>query len=151
MRNKRPLSLVAMFFLLVTASGTAAAQTSGLAVNHVAVDVAVSDITLVRASDTTAVIRSNAGALHIVKLADLIGAAKAVVKEITPGRLVLEEIFTGKDGKPNRASIVIKEGERGGSRYLQRADEPPLTGTKPLIVPITPAATTPAPKKPPRM
>jgi hypothetical protein len=148
MRNKRPLYPLAAAFLFV-ATGIATAQTSG-PVNHVAADAAVSDITLVRASDTTAVIRSGAGVLDTVKVADLIGATKAVVREIATGRLVLEEVFTGKDGKPNRASIVIKEGERGGTRYLQRGDEP-LTGTRPLIAPVTPGSDKPAPKKPPQL
>jgi hypothetical protein len=151
MRNKQPLfSLAVMSVLMATAIG-AAAQSGGPAVNHVAREVSVGDITLVKASETTAVIRSKAGVLDTVKTADVVGVTKAVVREITPGRLVLEERFTGADGKPNRASIVIKEGERGGTRYVQRSEEPPLTGTRPLVVPVQPAGIKPAPKKPPQL
>jgi hypothetical protein len=119
---------------------------------HVATDAAVSSIVLVKASDAVAVVRVGAGALEKLRAGDLVAKTKAVVKEISSQRLVLEETFVEKNGKPNRALIVIKEGERGGTRYLQRADEPPLTGTKPLIVmPATPDPAKPAPKKRPQM
>jgi hypothetical protein len=149
MRNRRRLSVIATIgFVLAVAVRPSAAQTSAPVVQHAAPDIAISEITLVKASDTTAVIRSKAGAVDTVKIADVVGDSK----EITPGRLVLEEVFAGNDGKPNRALIVIKEGERGGTRYLQRADEPPLTGTKPLVVvPAAPDSAKPTLKKPPQM
>lgn len=151
MRSRRRLStLAAPAFVLLAAVHPAAMQPRAPSTNHAAAGVAISDITLVKASDTTAVIRSRAGALETVKVADLVGATRAVVKEITPGRLVLDDAFTGTDGKSNRAVIVIKEGERGGTRYLQRPDEPPISATKPLMVmPAAPDAAKPTPKKPP--
>lgn len=110
------------------------------------------ETTLVRATADMAVVRSAAGALEKISAGDLVGTTKAVVKEITPGRLVLEESFIDKDGKPNRALIIIKEGERGGTRYLQRAGEPAITGTKPLIaMPAAPDQAKPTPKKPPQL
>jgi hypothetical protein len=115
-----------------------------------AADEQLADLVLVKASTGAAVVRFGKGPLRTIHLDDRLGATKAVVKAIAAGRLELEETFTGRDGKPNRALIVIKEGERGGTRYLQRPDEPNAVGTKPLIVPAGPDAK-PAPKKPPQM
>ena len=94
-------------------------------------------------------IRVGTGALEKANVGDLVGTTKAVIKEISTGRIVLEETFTDKDGRQNRALIVINEGERGGTRYLQRSDEPRFTGT--TLVPVSPAApatTKTPPKKP---
>jgi hypothetical protein len=118
---------------------------------HIAAAESVNVVTLIKASDTHAAIRTGTGPIHTVKVNDLVGATKAVVKEIGAGRIVLEETFTEKDGKPNRALIVIKEGERGGMRYLQRADEPAITGTRSIVMPITPDPAKSTPKKPPLM
>ena len=118
-------------------------------IRQVAADGAISETMLVKASDGVAVIRIRAGALEKVKVGDLVGTTKAVIKEISTGRIVLEETFTAKDGGPNLALIVIKEGERGGTRYLQRADEPHFTGTRPVqVTPATPDVVKPSPKKP---
>jgi hypothetical protein len=103
-------------------SATAIAQTprpAGTA-RHVAVEASTNTILLSKATDMTAVIRAGAGALEKIAVGDFVGKTRALVKEISPGRLVLEENFTETDGKPNRALIVIKEGERGGTRFLQR-------------------------------
>ena len=81
-------------------------------------------LVLMKATDGAAVIRFANGPLEKVKVGDLVGSTKAVVKQIDAGRIVLDETFTGSDGKPNRASIIIKEGERSGTRYLQRVDGP---------------------------
>ncbi len=119
---------------------------------HVAAGESVDVLRLIKTSDTTAVIRAGSGPIHTVKVDDVVGVTKAVVKEIGAGRLVLEETLTDKDGKPNRALIVFQEGERGGTRYLQRPGEPAFTGTRPLIVmPAAPDPAKPAPKKPPQM
>jgi hypothetical protein len=96
-------------------------------------------ITLVKATDGTAIVRIN-GALTKVRAGDRLEAPKALVREVTRGRLVLEETFTGTDGKPNRALIVIREGETGGTRYLQRPEKPKPSATK-----VTPAR---PPRKP---
>jgi hypothetical protein len=119
---------------------------------HVAAEDSVTAVVLVKATDGTAVIRVGNGPLQTVRINDLVGTTKAVVKEIGAGRVVLDETFAGSDGKPNRAQIVIKEGERGGTRYLQRLDTPRITGTKQgVITPPAPDPSKPAPKKPPRM
>jgi hypothetical protein len=119
----------------------------------VAVEKPVAETTLVKASDGIAVIRVAKGPMERVTVGDRIGLTKAVVTEISSGRLVLEEPFTGRDGKANRALIIVKEGETGGTRYLQRADEPRFTGIKPLVIapPAAPESAKPAPKKPPQM
>ena len=108
---------------LVVWAATAVAQD---APRHVYAEALTSAVSLTKATDGIAVVRVGAGALEMVKPGDLIGTTKAVVKEITAGRLVLEETFVEKDGKPNRARIVIREGERGGTRYLQRPDRPQM-------------------------
>ena len=125
------------------------ADQPGAPPKHVLVLEPMSATMLVKASDGVAVIRIRAGALEKVKVGDLVGTTKAVIKEISTGRIVLEETFTAKDGGPNLALIVIKEGERGGTRYLQRADEPHFTGTRPVqVTPATPDVVKPSPKKP---
>ena len=125
------------------------ADQPGAPPKHVLVLEPMSATMLVKASDGIAVIRVTKGPMERVRVGDLIGLSRAVVREIAPGRLVLEETFTAKDGGPNLALIVIKEGERGGTRYLQRADEPRFTGTRPVqVTPATPDVVKPPPKKP---
>lgn len=107
----------AVVLSLVVLVATAFAQD---APRHVYAHALTGAVVLTKATDSVAVVRVGTGSLEKVKPGDLIGTTKAVVKEITAGRLVLEETFIEKDGKPNRALIVIKEGERGGTRFLQR-------------------------------
>lgn len=125
------------------------AQTSPA--REIAVKEPVGALTLIKVGDGLAVIRFGTGSLEKVRVNDVVGATKAVVKEIGAARIVLDEAFTGVDGRPNRALIVIKEGERGGTRYLQRADEPRITGTKPAPVTTAEPGVKPLPKKPGRM
>lgn len=147
--HHRYLVLALTLLLSAGLAGHAWSQPAGR--RHVAAKHSVGDTTLVKATADVAVIRGAAGALEKIKTGDFVGTTKAVVKEIAPGRLVLEESFIDKDGKPNRALIIIKEGERGGTRYLQRADEPAITGTKPLsVMPAVPDRAKPTPKKPPQ-
>src|SRR5688500_13542294 len=68
---------------------------------HLAAEHPVTSIVLVKAADDGAVVRAAARSLETVRVGDLVGRTKAVVKEVSPGRVVLEENFTGKDGKPN--------------------------------------------------
>jgi hypothetical protein len=106
---------------------------------------------LVKASNGSAVVRAG-GVLEKIATGDRIGKTKAVATEITAEHVVLDETFIDQDGKPNRARIVFKEGERGGTRYQQRAGEPSVTATVPLIaMPAAPETAKPAPKKPPQM
>lgn len=94
----------------------------------------LSELTLVRSGGDKAVVKFGAGPLIMISVGDRIGRNGAEVKEIAAGRVVLEEVFTGKDGRPNRAQIILKEGERGGTRYLLRPDETPPPGTRPVII-----------------
>jgi len=91
--------------------------------------VATTEITLVRSADGVAVLRTATGPLTTVHVRDRVGRTHAVVREITRGRMVLDETFTGADGLPNSAQIIFKDGEKGGTRYLRRPDEkrPPPT------------------------
>jgi len=128
-------------------SGESRAQDRPPAPRHVAAQTAVGETTLVKASDGIAVIRVAARELEKVRTGDLVGTSKAVVMEIAAGRLVLEETYTGADGRPNKALIIFKDGESGGTRYLPRPEEPRPIGSKP--VPVGPIAP-PVPRAPKR-
>jgi hypothetical protein len=77
--------------------------------------------------------------LELVRVGDRLGTTQAVVKELAVGRMVLEETFLGEDGGWNRALIVLTEGARGGTRFLQRSEEPRLVGITPLRPQPTPS------------
>lgn len=124
---------------IVCALATTQTVSSG---REVAAKEAISTLTLVKAVDGSAVIKLSTAVLEKVQVGDRLGTNKAVVKEITQGRLVLEETFAGKEGS-ERALIVFAEGERGGTRYLGSPDQPRITGTRPSVVVPT--------KKPPQM
>ena len=149
MRSNNRLTVIAIVAFALVAGSASAAPSQSTVATQVASTTPVSEITFIKSSDTSAIIRSRDKVLDKLKVGDHVGTAKALVKEISPGRLVLEETFTGKDGEPNRAVVVIKAGERGGTRYLQRADEPHFTGTRPVqVTPATPDVVKPSPKKP---
>src|SRR5437870_4232081 len=82
----------------------------------------VARLTLVKSTDGKAVIRFRQSPLQIVAVGDRVGKTRATVVTIAPGRLVLEEVTTGSDGKPLRAEIVIRDGETGGKRFLRHPD-----------------------------
>jgi hypothetical protein len=118
---------------------------------HIAADSDIAAIVLVKTSNGSAVIRAGS-ALEKVATGDRIGKTNAVATEITAERVVLDETFIDQGGKPNRARIVIKEGERGGTRYLQRPGEAAVAPTAPLVaMPPAPETAKPTPKKPPQM
>lgn len=100
----------------------------------IAADADVKLLTLVRSSEGKAVVRFGTGDLHLLAAGDRIGRTKATVTGITPGRLVLDEVTMGADGKPLRAQIVVRDGETGGKRYLGHPDIDAPTGTRPQIV-----------------
>ena len=101
----------------------------------VAPDGDLAQMTLMNASEKQAVVRFNGrGPLYVIAVGDRIGRSKATVKEVALNRVVLDEAFTGADGRPNRASIVLKKGETGGTRLLQRLDTGAPAGRRPLIV-----------------
>jgi hypothetical protein len=121
------LHVVTFALTLLVASGVCAA-----AAKDVAPDGDLAQMTLMNASATQAVVRFGAkGPLYVVAVGDRVGRNKATVKEIALNRLVLDEAFTGSDGRPNRAIVVLKKGETGGTRSLQRADNVP-TGRRPV-------------------
>jgi len=127
---------------LLVASGVCAA-----AGKDVAPDGDLAQLTLMNATDTQAVVRFGPrGPLHVIAVGDRVGKAKAVVKEIALNRVVLDEAFTGADGRPNRATIVLKKGETGGTRSLQRSDTASPAGRRPVIV--EPPKDTKQPAKP---
>src|SRR3989304_2496908 len=67
----------------------------------VGIDQDLSDMSLVKSSEGKAVVRFGSGPLEVTAVGDRLGRNKAEVKEIIPGRVVIEEFFTGKNG-PNR-------------------------------------------------
>lgn len=152
MRSKAVLVSLGLTAVLHSVSAASAAQATSA--THAAPKTGTVDITLVKASDESAVIREPDGTLSTIKVGDSVGTLKAVVKEISTRRLVLDETFTDKDGAPNRATIIFDEGQRGGTRYFQRPGSPKVIGTKaPTVTPLPAGSesTKPAPKKPPQM
>ena len=111
-------------------------ESASPASRHVGEREDLKQLALVKAGASKAVVRFGAGALEIISVGDRLGRGKAEVKEISAGRLVVEETFTGRDGGTNTAQIILNDGETGGKRYLRRLDEPPPPpATRPLIVP----------------
>ena len=108
----------------------------------------LSAMTLVRSSDGKAVVRFGATApLEMLAAGDRVGRTAARVVSIAPGRLVLEEVTTGADGKPLRSEIVLRDGQTGGKRFLNHPDLNAPVGLRPEVVePAAPAAN--APKTP---
>lgn len=96
-------------------------------------DQELSDLSLVRSSEGRAVVRFSAGPLEKVTVGDRLGKNHAVVKEITPGRVMIEESFTGKNG-PNRAEIIIRDGEKGGTRLFQHSEEEAPVLMRPMVI-----------------
>ena len=92
------------------------------------------DLLVVKTTSDAAVVRVGT-TLETIRVGDRIGRTHALVKEIVRGRVVLEETFIGADGSPNLAVIVIKDGEKGGTRYLRRAEEKRPIVTQPGRMP----------------
>ena len=120
--------------LVVVGLPTAVAVAQTPVPPRVLVTAQIPDITLVRSTSDGAVIRVATGSLQTVHVGDRVGRTAAVVKQITRGRMILEETFTGVDGKPNVAEIIFKDGEKGGTRYLRRPDEKRPLAVRPVIV-----------------
>jgi hypothetical protein len=118
---------------VAAALSTAPAPLAGSeATRQVGRDQDVDRLTLVRSAPGTAVIRFAAGPLTALSVGDRLGRTRAKVTEIDAGRMVLEETFTDANGRPNRAYIVFKDGERGGKRYLQRPEGTPPAAARPV-------------------
>lgn len=94
-------------------------------------------LTLVMSGTDRAVVRfgaSGAGSgLIVLESGDRIGRTAAVVREIGPGRLVLDEITRGKDGRPHRAQIAFRVGHTGGQRYMRDPGIDAPIGVRPEV------------------
>ena len=92
----------------------------------------LSDLILVRSASGRAVVRFGLGALETIRVGDRLGRNRAEAVEIDAKRLILDERFVGRDGAPNKARIVLRDGERGGTRYLEHLDETTPPATRPI-------------------
>ena len=92
------------------------------------------DLTLLKVSNGNAIVRFGAKELLIVRVGDRLGRNQAEIRDVAPGRIVIEETFTGADGRPNRALVTLKEGEKGGTRVLLRNEEEPPAATRQRVV-----------------
>ena len=99
----------------------------------VASAVPLASVTLVKSSDGRAVVRAG-GALHVLRVGARVGQTEARVTEIAEGRLVLEEVTTGPDGKPARARIVLRDGETGGRRFSRDPGTAPPAAVRPEVI-----------------
>ena len=91
-------------------------------------------LTLLNSTGSNAVVRFGAKPLQVISVGDRLGKNQAEVKAIEADRLLLEETFIGPDGKPNRAQIVLKKGETGGTRYLVRPETDAPPARRPVVV-----------------
>jgi hypothetical protein len=110
----------------------AGAQEKGNAARSIGPDKSLSDVVLVRSTSGSAVVRFGAGPLEVVRVGDRLGRNGAEIVEIEGKRLILDERFTGRDGAPNRARVVLGDGERGGTRYHERLDETQPPARRPV-------------------
>jgi hypothetical protein len=112
---------------------------------HIGRDAELNDLRLVKSTEGKAIVRIAAGPLEMLAVGDRIGRHGAQVKEIAPGRLVLKEVRADADGEMTTALIVLRDGEQGGKRFLDRLDEQPPAAVRPLAVPQLPRKVPPAP------
>jgi hypothetical protein len=146
-----PVRLTAAEFGYVLVSGTATMTAATKPFNHsvvvgtippapprVRVGTAddLPDLTLLKVSAKTAIVRFGRKEMLIVRVGDRLGRNGAEILEIGAGRMVLDETFIGTDGKPNRARVTLEEGETGGTRVLRRHEElPPPAGRQRIVQP----------------
>jgi hypothetical protein len=122
-------AIIVFVFIL---SAALQAQTPKKPVVAPAFDLAT--LTLVKTSDTEAVVRFGASPAEVIAVGDRLGKSAASVVEIAAGRIVLEEATTAADGTPLRARIVVREGETGGRRYQRQPGVTPPPGVRPEVV-----------------
>jgi hypothetical protein len=133
-RLKADTTYVAAAARQAPAGGTREKKTLG---EHERLD----DLTLIRIGKRHAAVRFGRGPLLLVSVGDRLGRNGAEVKEIDGTRLILEERSTAADGTANLARVVLREGERGGTRYLDRPDEPAPVAVRPVpLLPRKPPA-----------
>jgi hypothetical protein len=104
------------------------------------------NLTLVKSDAGKAVVRFGTGALQLLAVGDRVGRTSAVVRSVEPGRLVLDEIAAGADGRPQASQIVWRDGETGGTRFRRQSDQRAPAGVRPRA--IEPVAPSDAAKKP---
>jgi hypothetical protein len=119
----------------------AGAQAQDRAKPAIAAKESLSAMTLVKSSDGKAVVRFGQAPLEVLSPGDRVGKTAATVVTIAPGRLVLEEVTAGADGKPLRSEVVFRDGQTGGKRFLSHPDLNAPVGRRPEVVePPAPAA-----------
>lgn len=95
-------------------------------------------MTLVRSSEGKAVVRFGPGGggagLIVLEPGDRVGRTGAIVREVAPDRLVVEEVTRARDGRPRRAQIVFREGHPGGRRYMRDPGIDAPTAVRPDVV-----------------
>ena len=119
--SRRVAALLAFVGLMTFRS--AFAQDARPAREPIEPDQNLTTLTLVRSSDGKAVVRFGKGPLRLIARGDRLGRRRAEVVEIAAGRVVIDEPVAGRDGQPNRARIILKDGETGGRRFSTRLDE----------------------------
>ena len=124
------------FLAVILAAMTAApvARAQDATSPALAADKDVARMTLVKSGDGSAVIRFGQSELLTLGVGGRVGKSSAIVVEAVPGRLVLDEVTTGPDGKPRRAQIVIRDGETGGRKFLRHPDIDAPIALRPQIV-----------------
>jgi hypothetical protein len=103
----------------------------------------LADLRLVRSTTGRAVVQFGAGPLEVVKVGDRLGRTGADVVEIEAKRLVLDARFAGENSTPNRAQIIIRHGERGGTWYYEHPVETPPAARRPVSPPADPVTLAP--------
>jgi hypothetical protein len=102
------------------------------------------NLTLVKSDAGKAVVRFGTGALQLLSVGDRVGRNAAVVRSVEPGRLVLDEIAPGADGRPQASQIVWRDGETGGTRFRRQPADPAPAGVRPRAAEPASPATDPA-------
>jgi hypothetical protein len=125
---------VAVPVLLVLFTASAGAQSAPrVGTAAIGADVDLVELTLLRSSEEKAAVRIG-GAIHLLSVGDRVGRTEAIVTEIAPGRLVLQEVAKDPGGKPVHAQIILRDGETGGRKFLAHLSTKPPVGMRPGIV-----------------
>jgi hypothetical protein len=124
----RFMSVMALTTSIVSLCGSASAES-----RRIATDQDIAALTVVASMPGTAVVRFGRGPLLTIKTADRLGRTDAAVKTIGGGRVVLEEVRT-EDGRETHATVILRDGETGGTRVLHEPPEKPPVATRTLIV-----------------
>ncbi|MFZ5863147.1 MAG: hypothetical protein ACOYXR_09950 [Nitrospirota bacterium] len=96
-------------------------------------DQPVTSLTLIASDDVRAVVRFGHGPQLTIAVGDRVGQTRAEVREIAPGRVVLDDAATETSGRINRAVVVLSEGTPGGTRYTSDPGTVPPKAVKPVV------------------